>query len=77
MNVRPCLWARLGVTKSLSPTLHAVVIPGGAHHLDFFWSHKDDLPTVIAARVVERGLIGDWIAEKRANHAAVAGHAVV
>jgi hypothetical protein len=54
-----------------------VVIPGGAHHLDFFWSHKDDLPTVIAARVVERGLIGDWIAEKRANHAAVAGHAVV
>ena len=43
---------------------------GGAHHLDFMWSHPDDPAAVIHARAVERELIADWIAEKRARVAA-------
>mmetsp|Transcript_28628 Transcript_28628/g.45936 ORF Transcript_28628/g.45936 Transcript_28628/m.45936 type:complete len:562 (-) Transcript_28628:158-1843(-) len=58
-------WARLGVTTSPSPSLRAVLVPGGAHHLDFMWSHPDDPAAVKKARKEERQLIAGWIAEKR------------
>lgn len=57
-------WARLGVTESLSTSLRAVVIEGGAHHLDLFWSHPDDIESVRRAREIELDLVADWIAEK-------------
>ncbi|KAG1699209.1 hypothetical protein DVH05_014125 [Phytophthora capsici] len=56
-------WSGLGVLKSLSPSVVAVAVPGGAHHFDLFFSHPLDPPAVTAARQVELQYIRQWIDE--------------
>ncbi|KAE9146090.1 Lysosomal Pro-X carboxypeptidase [Phytophthora fragariae] len=56
-------WSGLGVLESLSPSVVAVPVPGGAHHLDLFFSHPLDPPAVIKARQTELAYIRQWIDE--------------
>ncbi|CAK4635397.1 unnamed protein product [Aphanomyces euteiches] len=59
-----------GISKSLSPSLLAIPIDGGAHHLDLMFSNENDPPSVRAARQIQRREIRKWIAQSRrhANH---------
>lgn len=68
-------WSSGGVLSSLSDSLVAVFIPEGAHHLDLFFSHPDDPPSVVAARRLEERHIETWIREARAAAAARGGGA--
>ncbi|XP_064616053.1 dipeptidyl peptidase 2-like [Liolophura sinensis] len=54
-------WHRGGVLKSLSDTLLAVPVEGGAHHLDLRGSNPLDPPGVIKAREVEKFHISLWV----------------
>jgi arginine deiminase len=47
------------------------VISEAAHHLDSFFSRKDDTDAVIAARELEMTEIRKWINEKKRNGATV------
>jgi len=58
-------WSGGGVLSNVSDTVVAVMIPGGAHHLDLMWSNPQDTPDVIAARQFEEFYINQWVAEKR------------
>lgn len=57
-------WAGLGVQESLSPSLVAMILPGGAHHLDFMWSNDLDPEPVIEARKTQMKLIRQWMLNK-------------
>ena len=52
-----------GVLKNMSDSLVAIVIPEGAHHLDFMFSHELDPPSVLQARASQRALMRQWIAQ--------------
>ena len=54
-------WRAGGVLRSLSPTLEAIDIEHGAHHLDLFFSNPADPPSVKAARASELAAIKRWI----------------
>ncbi|KAK7095230.1 hypothetical protein V1264_006666 [Littorina saxatilis] len=54
-------WRGGGVTSSASNSLVAIVVTGGAHHLDLRASNKLDPPGVIAAREAERFHIRLWV----------------
>ncbi|KAI9994151.1 hypothetical protein PInf_016716 [Phytophthora infestans] len=56
-------WSGLGVLESLSPSVVAVPVPGGAHHLDLFFTHPSDPPAVTEARNTELKYIRQWINE--------------
>lgn len=56
-------WSGGGVTTTLSDSLIAIVIEGGAHHLDLRSSNPKDPPSVIKARLMERSYIAKWINE--------------
>ncbi|KAG7392971.1 hypothetical protein PHYPSEUDO_013459 [Phytophthora pseudosyringae] len=56
-------WSGLSVLESLSPSVVAVPVPGGAHHLDLFFSHPLDPPAVMEARQTELQYIRQWIHE--------------
>jgi lysosomal Pro-X carboxypeptidase len=56
-------WSGLGVLESLSPSVVAVPVPGGAHHLDLFFSHPLDPPAVTKARQTELAFIRQWVDE--------------
>lgn len=54
-------WANGGVRKSLSPSLIAINIPDGAHHLDLRGSNEADPPSVIKARKQESEILAQWV----------------
>ena len=58
-------WSRGGVLHSPSPSLIAVAIPSGAHHIDLMFSDAADPPDVSAARQKEMGIIHGWIEQKK------------
>eukprot|EP00899_Mesostigma_viride_P027203 jgi/Mesvir1/7668/Mv11427-RA.1 len=55
-------WSGGGVLKSISPSLVAITISEGAHHLDLRASAPDDPMCVKEAREAERRYIGEWLA---------------
>jgi lysosomal Pro-X carboxypeptidase len=59
-----------GVLRNISGSLVAIVIPEGAHHLDFMFSNELDPPSVLAARARQRALMRQWIAEAAARRRA-------
>ncbi|XP_064395682.1 dipeptidyl peptidase 2-like [Halichondria panicea] len=54
-------WSVGGVQQNLSDSLVAIMIEGGAHHLDLRSANPKDPPAVIAARKLERDTIAKWI----------------
>uniref|UniRef100_UPI00358FFACC dipeptidyl peptidase 2 n=1 Tax=Myxine glutinosa TaxID=7769 RepID=UPI00358FFACC len=56
-------WANGGIRKNLSQSLVAIMISGGAHHLDLRSSNPKDPPSVIQARKQEELLIRSFIQE--------------
>nr|XP_017214720.1 lysosomal Pro-X carboxypeptidase isoform X2 [Danio rerio] len=54
-------WMSGGVTKSLSESLLAIMIDGGAHHLDLRYNNELDPQSVIKARSLEVQYFKQWI----------------
>eukprot|EP00026_Physarum_polycephalum_P008424 Phypoly_transcript_08509.p1 GENE.Phypoly_transcript_08509~~Phypoly_transcript_08509.p1 ORF type:complete len:498 (+),score=83.60 Phypoly_transcript_08509:63-1496(+) len=54
-------WMGGGVTKTINPTLYAILIEQGAHHLDLRAPNPLDPPSVIAARQMEIALLKKWL----------------
>ncbi|GFO09606.1 dipeptidyl peptidase 2 [Plakobranchus ocellatus] len=54
-------WFGGGVTKSVSDTVVALIVQGGAHHLDLRASNKLDPPGVVKVREQERNIIRKWL----------------
>uniref|UniRef100_A0A673WEA9 Lysosomal Pro-X carboxypeptidase n=1 Tax=Salmo trutta TaxID=8032 RepID=A0A673WEA9_SALTR len=46
-------WSSGGVTRNISDSVVAIVIPDGAHHLDLRYNNEYDPHTVLSARVLE------------------------
>ncbi len=56
-------WSAGGVTANISASVHAVLIPNGAHHLDLMFADPRDPPDVLAARAFEVEQMRQWIRE--------------
>jgi len=54
-------WSAGGLNSTVASSLPAVLITGGAHHLDLRAANKDDPESVIQARQEIVGLIQQWI----------------
>lgn len=54
-------WMSGGVTKSLSESLLAIMIDGGAHHLDLRYNNELDPQSVIKTRALEVQYFKQWI----------------
>jgi len=60
-------WADGGVKKDLSPSLPAIKVIGGAHHLDLRTPNDADPSTVEDARYKECDYILKWIKNATSN----------
>lgn len=58
-------WMGGGITTNISSNLVAVVIDGGAHHLDLRGSNAADPPSVVVARIQEAQYISKWIKQAK------------
>ena len=56
-------WRSGGVLTDQSASVRAIEVAQGAHHLDLFFSHEDDPPSVLAARTAEIEAIKAWVRE--------------
>ncbi|XP_055940076.1 dipeptidyl peptidase 2-like [Argiope bruennichi] len=54
-------WAPGGILKNISDSLVAVIVDGGAHHLDLREDNPNDPPSVRTARDFELANIGKWL----------------
>ncbi|XP_060066717.1 lysosomal Pro-X carboxypeptidase-like [Ylistrum balloti] len=54
-------WSSGGVLKSISPSLTAIIIPNGAHHVDLRTSNPKDTPDITKARQTEEYIIKGWV----------------
>ncbi|CAF2478007.1 unnamed protein product [Rotaria sp. Silwood2] len=54
-------WSSGGLVATVAPSLPAIYIKGGAHHLDLRAANKADPPSVLQARQLIVGLIEQWI----------------
>ncbi|KAF0689382.1 Aste57867_19174 [Aphanomyces stellatus] len=54
-------WSGMGVLVDLAPTVVAVEVVGGAHHLDLMFSNPGDSKAVKKARAEEKKHIAKWI----------------
>ena len=72
-------WSGASIQTSPAPERDIVVlnISQGAHHLDLFFAHPDDPPSVTAARATEVAYIRKWVEAARVRRAggSSAGHA--
>ncbi|XP_041369046.1 dipeptidyl peptidase 2-like [Gigantopelta aegis] len=64
-------WHGGGVNKSISNTVVAVLIKGGAHHLDLRHHNPADPPGVIQAREIEKTNIQKWILSAKTSRSQV------
>ena len=60
-------WSGTGVTESLSNTVVAVHVNGGAHHLDLMFSNPLDSDDIKNARLQEKAHMWKWINEVNAR----------
>ena len=54
-------WRSGGITSDVNPTVLALFIREGGHHLDLFFSNPADPASVVAVRQVELGEIRKWV----------------
>ena len=54
-------WSSGGVMHTVSPSLPAIIIPNGAHHVDLRFSNPADTSDIRAAREQELTIIRQWL----------------
>lgn len=62
-------WSSGGVTKNISDSLVAIVIPDGAHHLDLRYNNEFDPESVLKARAMEVDYFKQWIMQAKRTSA--------
>ncbi|ETV97797.1 hypothetical protein H310_09148 [Aphanomyces invadans] len=58
-------WSGMGVLEDLNPSVVAIDVEGGAHHLDLMFSHPLDPPGVKRARKEELSHVAKWIRQAK------------
>lgn len=61
-------WMSGGVTRTISDSLVAIIIPDGAHHLDLRYNNEYDPATVLKARALEVQYFKQWIKQSKAHN---------
>ncbi|MBN3308859.1 PCP carboxypeptidase, partial [Amia calva] len=60
-------WSGGGVTRNISKSVVAIMIPEGAHHLDLRYNNAYDPKSVLQARALEVKYMTEWIKEASEN----------